>query len=117
MHHIAFTAQSLGILRVMGPAHCCLLYILGPTTRWWPMSPHFLTRGVSRLLQLALVSWISARIGVHRLFQFAFHISVFFHSLFFICHWISSSFDENNPSLTEMEAGLILGVLATNMIY
>ena len=29
------------------------------------MSPHFLTRWVSRLLGLALVSWAFARIGVH----------------------------------------------------
>ena len=31
------------------------------------MSPHFLTRRVSRLLGLALVSWAFARVGVHRL--------------------------------------------------
>jgi len=32
-----------------------------------PKSPHFLTRWVSRLLWLALVSWAFARVGVHRL--------------------------------------------------
>ena len=42
------------------------------------MSAHFLTRWVSRLLGLALVSWASARVGVHRPIPFAFHISVFF---------------------------------------
>src|SRR6218665_2534938 len=31
------------------------------------MSPHFLTRRVSRLLGLALLSWAFARVGVHRL--------------------------------------------------
>ena len=31
------------------------------------MFPHFLTRCVSRLLGLALVSWATARVGVHRL--------------------------------------------------
>ena len=41
-----------------------------------PISPHFLTRWVSRLLGQALVSWAFARVGVHRL-PFAFHISVF----------------------------------------
>ena len=40
------------------------------------------------LLGLAQVSWFAARVGEHRLFPFAFHISVFFHSLL-ICHWIS----------------------------
>ena len=39
-----------------------------------------LTRWVFRLLRLALVSWVS--------FSFAFHIPMFFHSLFFTCHWI-----------------------------
>jgi len=47
-----------------------LFYILGPTARWSPMSPHFLTRWVSRLFGLAQVSWASARVGVHRLFPF-----------------------------------------------
>lgn len=38
--------------------YCIVLYILGSTTRWYPMSPHFLSRWVSRLLGLALVSWL-----------------------------------------------------------
>ena len=46
------------------------------------MSTHFLTSLVSRLLGLALVSWVLA-------FPFAFHISVLF---FFTCHWISFVF-------------------------
>ena len=65
-------------------------YILGPTARWCPMSNHFLTRWVPRLLVLALVSWATTRVGVHHLFPFTFQISVFLHSLFrlpldFIC--------------------------------
>src|SRR6218665_584003 len=32
-----------------------------------PMSTHFLTRGVSRLFGLPLVSWTFAGVGVHRL--------------------------------------------------
>jgi len=41
---------------------------------------------------LALVSWAFARVGVHRLFLFVFHTSMFFHSLFFTCLWISFVF-------------------------
>src|SRR6218665_106298 len=40
----------------------------------------------------ALVSWTTAGVGVYRLFPFAFHALVSFHSLFFICHWISFVF-------------------------
>ena len=47
-----------------------------------------LYRWVSRLVQ---VSCATAHVGVHRLFPFAFHISVFFHSLF-KCLWISFVF-------------------------
>src|SRR6218665_808469 len=47
------------------------------------MSPHFLTRGVSRLLGLAQVSIAFS--------GFALHISLLFHSLF-TCHWISFVF-------------------------
>src|SRR6218665_60398 len=50
------------------------------------MSSHFLIRLICRL------SWAIARVGVHRLFRFAFRISVFFHSLFFTYHWISFLF-------------------------
>jgi len=38
----------------------------GLSVRRCPMSPHFLTRWVSRLSGLALVSWAFARVGVHR---------------------------------------------------
>jgi len=55
-----------------------------------------------------MVSCASARVGVHCL-SFAFHISVFFHSLFFACSWILFVFlpygrricaHSVNPSLT-----------------
>src|SRR6218665_313973 len=39
-----------------------------------------------------MVSWATACLGVHRLFPFAFHGSVLFHSLFFTSHWISLMF-------------------------
>jgi len=39
----------------------------GLSARRCPMSSHFLTRCVSRLLGLGLVSWAFARFGVHRL--------------------------------------------------
>src|SRR6218665_1167045 len=55
------------------------------------MSTHFLTRRVYRL-----VGWLwypgLPRVLVSTAFPFAFHILVFFHSLFFICHWISFVF-------------------------
>jgi len=53
-----------------------------------PMSPHFLTRWVSRLLVLALVPWAFARVGVHRPFLRLPYLGVFY-SLFFTSHWIS----------------------------
>src|SRR6218665_341766 len=52
------------------------------------MSPHFLTRCVSRQLGLALVSWAFAPIGVHRPSLRLPYLGVFY-SLFFPCHWIS----------------------------
>ena len=45
-----------------------VLYTLGPTDCWCPMSPNFLTRWVASLLGLAQVSVATARVGVHRLF-------------------------------------------------
>src|SRR6218665_3952674 len=56
-----------------------------------PKSPLFLTRWVSRLLGLALVSWALTHVAVQlpNTFPLAFHVSVFLHSLFFPCHWIS----------------------------
>ena len=79
--------------------------LLSYTARWCPKPLHFLTRWISRLLGLALASWATAT--VHQCwcpspFPFAFHISVFFHSLFFTCH----SYDRRirthsiDPSLT-----------------
>ena len=73
------------------------------------MSSHFLTRLVSRLLGLAQVSWATARVGVHRLSHFTFHISLFFHSLFTTYHWFSFVFvlyDQRyviDPSLADGE--------------
>src|SRR6218665_4044969 len=77
--------------------YCIVLYILGPIACWCPMSPHFLTKLVSRSLGMAFVSWASARVGVHRLFAcrlslaisrcFSIHSSssaIEFHSCFFI---------------------------------
>ena len=71
------------------PCHISIvLYsiILGPTAQWCPMSPHFLTRWVSRLLGLAQVSWATAHVVA--LSPFTLPISMSFHSLF-TCHWIS----------------------------
>src|SRR6218665_2058067 len=62
-------------------------YILGPTTRWCPMSNHFLTTRVFKLLGLAPVSWAIPQVLVSiAVYPFALHISVFLHSL---CHSIS----------------------------
>src|SRR6218665_3510943 len=60
--------------------HTCIIYhplINGLITRRCPMSPHFLTRRVSRLLGLALVSWAFACVGVHRLSLCLPYLSVF----------------------------------------
>src|SRR6218665_52342 len=46
-----------------------------------------LTRCVSRLLVLALVSWVFARVGVSRLSLCLPYLGVC-HSLCFTCHWI-----------------------------
>ena len=55
--------------------NCILLDILGPTARWCPMSPHFLTRWVSRVLGLTLLSWATARVGVlHLSYLGGFHL-------------------------------------------
>src|SRR6218665_1177150 len=64
--------------------------IHGLSFRWCPMSPHFLTRLVSRLLGWL---WYPGLLPVLMSidFPFAFHISVLFHSLF-TCHWISFVF-------------------------
>src|SRR6218665_3009499 len=43
-----------------------IIIILGLNTRRSPMFHLFLTKRVSQLLRLALVSWAFARIGVHR---------------------------------------------------
>ena len=61
----------------------------GLSSRRCPMSLHFLTRWVSMLLELTRVSWAFVRVGIHNLSHFDLHISMFFHSLFFTCHWIS----------------------------
>ena len=73
----------------VGPMLCPSIHPLihGLSARWCPMFPHFLTSWVSRLFGLALVSWATTRVGVHRL-SLRLPYSVFFHSLFFTCHWI-----------------------------
>src|SRR6218665_3949678 len=65
--------------------------IHGLSARWCPMSPYFLARRVSRLLGWLWYFGLSA-VLVSIAFPFAFHISVFFRSLFYTCHWISFVF-------------------------
>ena len=60
-------------------------FLHGLSARRCPMSPHFLTRWVSRLLGLALVSWVFARVGVHHLSLHLPHLGVF-HSLSCVLH-------------------------------
>jgi len=64
-----------------------VLYILGFIARWCPMSPHFFASWAFKLLGLALVSWVTARVGVHRLsptpsisrcFPFSLHLPLDF---------------------------------------
>ena len=65
--------------------------MLWPTGHWCTMSNRILTRWVYRLLGLALVSLATASVSVHRLSLRLSCLGVF-HSLFFICHWISIVF-------------------------
>src|SRR6218665_979990 len=44
------------------------------------LSPHFLTRSISRLLGLVVVSWAFARVGVHRLSLRPPYLGVSIHS-------------------------------------
>src|SRR6218665_2244041 len=44
------------------------------------LSPHFLTRSISRLLGLVVVSWAFARVGVQRLSLRLPHLGVSIHS-------------------------------------
>ena len=77
-----------------------LLYILGPTARWCPISPYFLTRRVSTLLGLAQDSRATAHVGVHHISPFCLpYLSVFsfhsisaigFHSCFFFTSDVSA---------------------------
>src|SRR6218665_3742217 len=53
--------------------------------------PHFLTSLISRLLGLALVSWATARVGVHHFFPSP-STSRCFYIHFFTCHRISFVF-------------------------
>src|SRR6218665_588251 len=55
------------------------------------MSSHFLTTRVPRLLGWLWYPGLTPML-VSITFPFAFHISVFFHSFFFTCHWISLVF-------------------------
>jgi len=60
----------------------------GLSARRCPKSPLFITRWVSRLLGLTLVSWAFAHVGV-QCFSLRLPYLGVFHSLFFTCHWIS----------------------------
>src|SRR6218665_3832819 len=53
------------------------LLLHGLSARRCPMSPHFLTRRVSRLLGLAMVSWAFTLVGVHRLSLHLPYLGVF----------------------------------------
>src|SRR6218665_1578242 len=64
-----------------------IIIILGLNARRSPMSHLFLTRRVSQLLGLALVSWAFARIGVHRP---SLH---FPYLVFSICSYLPSDFN------------------------
>ena len=82
--------------------------LLHGLNRRCPMPPHFLTRWVSRLLGLALVSWAFTRVGVHRLPLRLPNLSVFlihssslaieFYSCFFLMIDVSAPI--GRPSLT-----------------
>ena len=60
--------------------------IRGLSARWCPMSPHFLTKWVSRLMGWLWCPGLLPLL-VSIAFPVAFHISVFFHSHFFTYHW------------------------------
>src|SRR6218665_784241 len=62
---------------------------MGSEVRWCP--PHSLTRFVSRLLCWLWYPGLPP-VLVSIAFPLAFHISVFFYSLFFTCHCISFVF-------------------------
>ena len=63
----------------------------GVSARSCPMSYHFLTRWVSMLLGWRWYPGHSP-VLVPNAFPFASYISMFSHSLFFTCHWISFVF-------------------------
>ena len=77
------------------------LLLYGLSARRCPMSTHFLTRWISRLLVLALVSWAFAGAGVHRLSLlpsmsqcFSIHSSSpAIHSCFFFMTDVSAPID------------------------
>ena len=93
-HHIVCTKQGnsgthVGFQIIKKPTRtlgkkilCYTTSIHGLSARWCPMSPHFLTRWVSRLL-----GWLwypgLLPVLVSIAFPFAFHVSGFLHSLFF----------------------------------
>src|SRR6218665_1299013 len=66
-----------------------IIIILGLNARRSPMSHLFLTRRVSQLLELTLVSWAFARIGVHRP---SLCLPYLMFSICSFCHWISIVF-------------------------
>ena len=76
-----------------------ILYILGPTARWCPMSPHFLTRSVSRLMGLAQVPGLPPVLvsiaffpppSISRCFSIYSSPAIGFHSFFFFMTDISA---------------------------
>src|SRR6218665_948734 len=71
------------------PTSEVIIIILGLNARRSPMSHLFLTRRVSQLLELALVSWAFARIGVHRP---SLRLPYLMFSICTFCHWISIVF-------------------------
>jgi len=76
-----------------------VLYILGPIACWCPMSPHFLTRWVPRLLGLAQVSWATTRVvsiafspspSISRCFSIHSSPAIGFHLCFFFTTDVSA---------------------------
>jgi len=65
-HKFSCFPKSKFQFAVLNNGNFYIIINLGLNARRSPMSHLFLTRSVSQLLGLALVSWAFARIGVHR---------------------------------------------------
>src|SRR6218665_1147510 len=63
---------------------CSLHVSLGPLV--------FNVRSLPHKVSFEVTDTGSSILVFHCLFQFVFNISVFFYSLFFVCHWISFVF-------------------------